>query len=137
MSRIQFFLGACFLVSLVACSSSDENPDRKVFVGRDYYRELPNGYKLHDYGGDDIAIQNPDSKIIIGPVVSQYSHYDGVVFGFVVGSEKLDQDWVGVPGYFIIDTKTRDVVNGMLENEWVRQLEERKITKQFQAMRTP
>jgi hypothetical protein len=137
MTHIQISLSVFSLVFLLSCSGYDGNPDQKVFVGRDYYRELPNSYKLHDYGGDDIAIQNPDSKIIVGPVVSQYSHHDGVVFGLVVGSEELDSDWVGTPGYFIIDTKTKATVDGMDKDEWIRQLEKRKITRQFQVMRNP
>ena len=122
---------------MVVFSHEDLNPDQRVHVGRDYYRELPEGYKLISCVGDKKAISGADDLIIVGPVISEYSHSGGFIFGRVAGSEELGPERIGVIGHFIINTKNGEITQGMNKDKWLQEPQNKKVTDQFPEMRSP
>lgn len=91
---------------------------------------LPNGYSLkrtqNRSDGGVIGLQGPiehDGKIwsrpeVVFPVIKKYSVYKNYIFGFADSIEEFD-GFVTPGGYFVCNTKTGEVKQGLSKKELI------------------
>lgn len=84
--------------------------------------DLPGGYKLMSYwGGDATSIigWSPDPPVYVGPGVDGYQVIAGIAVGHV--SCSIDGGRCE-PGYFVLDTRTGKVQQGLGRAAWLKAL---------------
>lgn len=93
----------------------------------DYRVELPNGYFLVRTSANSILMATTSSTgrniIVIDPHISQYRMLDGDKIHLVVGYVKpanigLKYKITSMGGYFVLNTETRDIRQGLSKDEW-------------------
>jgi hypothetical protein len=94
--------------------------------GGDFETQLPGNYSLFRMNPDEVIIarhtEGGSIKFVVGPRVSGYRVFSDIVVGEVVLP-----DWVvlrkeSTPGYFVLDTTTHEVMQGMDKATWQQEL---------------
>lgn len=87
----------------------------------DYATSLPGHYSLVRVYSGAVLISNPEHVVVINPNVESYKVIDGLVVGYVTAPEYLspEEKAVSKPGYFVLNTKTREVQQGLNKTMWL------------------
>ena len=89
----------------------------------DFERPLPGGYSLVRMNADEIIIvkrvEPSGIKIVVGPKIKGYKVSEGVVIGDVVIPDWSALKSESTPGYFVLDTSTGEVQQGLTRDEWL------------------
>lgn len=95
----------------------------------DYRISLPNSYTLVRVNAAEILISNHKRSLVIYPNIDKYQIYDNYIVGHV-SIPDLPPSHTGdsKPGYFIINTQTHKIYEGLEKQEWVHLLHELNIT---------
>lgn len=98
------------------------------FFGRDYQIHLPHGYRLTRIWGSTVMMTGYGCNI--EPNVTGYRVCGGTIVGRV-SAVGLPPEYseVSQPGYFLVDTRTHKVLQGLDERHWTRLLAERGVTR--------
>ncbi|GAB4270744.1 MAG: hypothetical protein Kow0029_07810 [Candidatus Rifleibacteriota bacterium] len=90
----------------------------------DYSVQLPNGYSLDRiYSHANLITGPPYGDIAIHANVDKYQVIGDLILGHVTQAERSPEKELSRPGYFFIDTKTKTVIEGLNEQEWLNHIE--------------
>jgi hypothetical protein len=92
----------------------------------DFKIELPNGYILFRANATEIYIIDPNrlvDRIVVEPHIEKYNVIDKVVVGYAVLAKGEMKEY-SIPGYFILETETGTVTQGLSKDAWVKKLKE-------------
>jgi len=92
--------------------------------GGDYNKNLPNNYKLARTSSSEVSIYEPGGKGIIAPNIDRYAVIGDIVVGYVEKPQP-PADLEGsnpVLGYFILNTKTHELLQGYGKEKWLEKL---------------
>lgn len=89
----------------------------------DYSINLPNGYSIVRSNVDDVTIANKNLVVVISPKIIGYDIREDLVVG-LVSTEGLPSEIIqeSKPGYFVIDTKSDKINQGLSEEVWLHLL---------------
>jgi hypothetical protein len=103
----------------------------------DYRRALPNGFRLVRTNAATVAIFEPTrptssqssnlesyNGVLVAPKIVAINIEGDFVFGCVASSEDSELASYGKPGYFILNTKTADLVSALDEESWRAKMKE-------------
>lgn len=91
----------------------------------DYAVALPNGYRLHRVHNKAVLIARPDSGgVVIAANVDRYAVVRNIVVGHVSQAEHEFERSLSVPGYFLLDTSTGKVTQGLDVETWRARLKQ-------------
>jgi hypothetical protein len=98
----------------------------------DFERSLPGSYSLVRFNADEIMIvkrvePGDGIKTVIGPKIKGYKVSKAVVIGEVVLPDSSALKNESTPGYFVLDTDTGDVRQGLKREEWLAILKSKGI----------
>jgi hypothetical protein len=102
----------------------------------DFDIALPNGWELSRWSSGEYVVlkttkDSNEVKVRIGPTVARYQVIGHVVTGHVAASDFPVPDRP-VLGYFVVDTKTDRVWQGLDERAWRQRLRELGVTEEPQ-----
>lgn len=99
-----------------------------VGCGGNFRIALPNGYEMMSEYTGQVWILGPDGRDVVAATVDGYAVIDSVVVGHVsLGLGRSAKNY-SKPGYFVLDTKTGQVVQGMDKKEWLARLKDLGVT---------
>ncbi len=104
----------------------------------DYEIALPHGWKLSQWSAGENVVLKPapgSSRIatLVGPTVDRYQVVEHFVLGHVDAlPDAVHYGFRSSPGYFIVDTATNRVWQGLDELAWRQQLRELGIAEEPQ-----
>ena len=90
------------------------------FPTSDYSIDLPKGYSLVRQYSQTVCLCNAEGSVVVQPHVDAYQVLPNVIVGHV--QKHKDQYWKSVPGYFVVDTTTGKVYQGLSEAAWLKHL---------------
>lgn len=93
----------------------------------DYSVSLPNGYSLARIYSGAILIHHTSKGVVINANVDRYKVLDEFIVGHVTLAELTPERNYSKPGYFIINTKTNEVKEGLDKQVWLETLKKMKI----------
>lgn len=91
----------------------------------DYSVHLPGGYSLvRVYGGAVLIAGDYIRGVVIDPNVDSYEVLEGIIVGHVNTHDHLtaEDKEASKPGYFILNTKTHEVKQGLDKKAWLDSL---------------
>ena len=108
------------------------------FLHPDYSIALPNGYKLSRIWKGAHTIVNERNFLVVGLTVQKYAVVGNIVTGYVSDENMADvpETLRGKTGYFVLDTATANLQDGLGEDKWRNVLELHNITS-LPALKTP
>lgn len=104
----------------------------------DYQIRLPGGYYLtRVYAGAFLISfrgqdgQSPYGEVVVNATVDRYEVLDGLVVGHVSTLDYMspEEKEVSKPGYFIVNTKTHEVKQGLDKKAWLDALQVQGISE--------
>lgn len=104
-----------------------------LFLGAacgDYAIQLPGKYQLTRVHGAAVVINHPDRGVIIDANVDGYALMGKLIVGHVSLAEHAPERELSRPGYFIVDTSTDHVEQGLDKNSWLNVLRAAGITQE-------
>jgi hypothetical protein len=88
----------------------------------DYAIQLPRGYSLVRVYSGTLEISRPDRGMVIPATVDRYAVIGSLIIGHTsLAREEPERD-LSKPGYFIIDTQSDGVKQGLDKNSWLESL---------------
>jgi hypothetical protein len=98
-----------------------------IFLGSlfgcgDYAVSLPGGYSLVRIYGGAILISHSSKGVVINANIDSYKVLDELIVGHVTVAELPPEKDYSKPGYFIINTKTHEVGEGLDRMAWLEAL---------------
>lgn len=98
----------------------------------DYSIRLPGGYSLVRVYAGAVLISNPQHEVVVNSNVDGYKVLDGLVAGYVTTPDHLspEEKEVSKPGYFILNTKTHDVKQGLDKKAWLDSLKAQGVSSE-------
>lgn len=94
-------------------------PILDIVLGRNYDITLPNGYSLNRVQEKEMFMTDSDDTIVISPNIDEYKVSDDIVIGHVsVEDVQTDNTGYSKPGYFLVDTQTDEIKQGLREGVW-------------------
>ena len=94
-------------------------------IGADWGVDLPGGYSLSSIYGDAVEILDSNKHIIVSPNIEAYKVYEHkhIVIGHISKGGLLPIDSAySVPGYFILNTESGLLQQGLEEKVWLDSL---------------
>ncbi len=88
----------------------------------DYSVSLPGGYELTRVYAGTVLIHHPEKGVVVDANVDAYDVTDGFVIGHVSIADELPEKEFSKPGYFILNTKTHELKQGLDREGWVKSL---------------
>lgn len=90
------------------------------FLHPDYSIALPNGYELARIWKGAHTIANERNFLVVGLSIQKYAVVDSVVTGYVSDENMADvpEALRGKVGYFVLDTATGNLEDGLSEDKW-------------------
>ena len=96
----------------------------------DYSVQLPSGYSLDRIYSNAILITGPPyGDIAIHANVDKYQVIGSLILGHVTQAERSPEKELSRPGYFLIDTKTKTIVEGLNEQDWLNYIKKAGINE--------
>jgi hypothetical protein len=86
----------------------------------DFQRQLPNGYVLIDTSSGVVSITDQQCSVLIGPTVDELGIRGATVMGHFTPYPQVPT--TGVPGYFILDTHTGKLEQGLDRPAWEKRV---------------
>ncbi len=133
MASIRKFCGMLVMgvVSLFPCCSMG-----------DYAKDLPNGYELVRTNTHTKMIWTRRGsprgrKCVVPPDIQEIAVRGNYVFGWLVTSPRADKFGESIPGYFLLDTSTGEVLLGLDEEDWKSKLREIGLENPLSLLRHP
>jgi hypothetical protein len=86
---------------------------------------LPGGYAIFFGDSEDVGlVLPPKGEILLGPKLTQIGNSGALIFGEVQPPRKPNRFLTGsrTPGFFILDTKTGAIENGLSREVWLQKL---------------
>jgi hypothetical protein len=106
-----------------------------AFAGvRYYHTALCNGYNLVRMNGYEVVVANPRSDIVTRGTVTMFDVKSPYVTGYT-STEHMAPDTDPVDGYFVLDTTSGNISDGLSENAWRKRLSE--LRWEHPAIRKP
>lgn len=103
----------------------------------DYSVQLPSGYSLDRIYSNAILITGPPyGDIVIHANVDKYQVIGNFILGHAAQAELSPEKELSKPGYFLIDTKTKTVIESLNEQDWLSHIEKAGI-KEKPNLRAP
>jgi hypothetical protein len=93
------------------------------FSLRQYHTMLCNGYQILRMNGYEVVIANPKNDLMSRGSVTSFAVKCPYITGYT-SSEHMSADTDPVDGYFLIDTATGTVTDGLSETAWRQRLSE-------------
>lgn len=84
----------------------------------DYGVRLPNGYELVRIYASAVLIVDPQRQILVEAHIDAYSVVDHLVVGHVARAEYPPEREMSMPGYFVLNTRTAALKQGLTRTEW-------------------
>jgi len=108
------------------------------FLHPDYRIALPNEYELWRTSKGAYTIANERDFLVVGRTVQKYAVMGSIVTGYVSDENMADvsETLRGKTGYFVLDTATANLQDGLGEDKWRNVLELHNITS-LPALKTP
>lgn len=97
--------------------------------------KLPGGFSLIAVYGNQFGLCNSYNEIIVGPPIERYAINGHVIIGYVTPGKTSDMFEV-TSGYFIVDTSTGKVNQGLSKTKWHLLLHSHNIIDR-QVLRNP
>lgn len=95
----------------------------------DYGIALPNDYELARIWSGAYTIANEQRALVVGLTVTKYAVKGSIVTGLVTHKRVEDHSGLmGKEGYFVLDTATGALQDGLSEQEWRETLASRGIS---------
>jgi hypothetical protein len=93
--------------------------------------ELIGGYRHHDLGGEN-AISDRSDNMVVDPNVDRYKVIDPYIVGERIQPSFDPAPWNKEllskrPGFFILDTRSGQLIEGMNESEFEKELRARNL----------
>lgn len=103
----------------------------------DYSVQLPSGYSLDRiYSNANLITGPPYGDIAIHANVDKYQVIGDLILGHVAQAERSPEKELSRPGYFLIDTKTKTLIEGLDEPDWLNHVKKAGI-KEKPNLRAP
>jgi hypothetical protein len=125
MKRIVAFVAFIFVLGVIVCFF--------IIINRDEITVLPNGYKYLRLDTSNHDILDKKFRVVVDPNVEYYQ----IIGIYIVGKRNnanIDNIFSKQYGYFILNTRNHDYVEGMTDTEFRKALQKRGI---LDAYRTP
>ena len=94
----------------------------------DYGIRLPGGYSLDRIYAGAVLISHPEKGIVITAHIDRYTVRDKLVIGHVSPAELPPESDYSRPGFFLLNTETHEVKQGLDKQTWLDSLREVGIT---------
>ncbi len=88
----------------------------------DYSIRLPGGYSLVRVYAGAVLIHHPEKGIVVNAHIDGYKVHGELVIGHVLSAELPPEKDYSKPGYFILNTKTHEVKEGLDKQTWLNSL---------------
>jgi hypothetical protein len=85
----------------------------------DYRVPLPNGYELVRVYAGAILIADPTKALVVNADIDGYTVLADLIVGHVAPADHPPERDMSVPGYFIVNTRTREVRMGLEKPAWL------------------
>ena len=108
LTKVNLYLYVFLLLGITACG--------------DYSVNLPNGYTLVSVYSGAILINHPHEGIAVEANIDSYQVIGDLVVGHSTSAELLPEKGFSKPGYFILDTRTRKVLQALDRTTWLSNL---------------
>jgi hypothetical protein len=92
-------------------------------AARYHHTALCNGYKLLRMNGYEVVVANPKNDIVTRGTVTIFDVKSPYITGYT-SSEHMAPDTDPVDGYFMLDTASGNVSDGLTETAWRQKLTE-------------
>jgi len=96
----------------------------------DYQIQLPGNYKLTRVYAGAVLIHHPAAGARIEANIDGYKVLNSLVVGHVTVAEHSPEKEMSIPGYFILNTKTREVTPVLEKKTWLDSLQALGITNE-------
>jgi hypothetical protein len=98
----------------------------------DFSVALPGGYELTRVHAGAVVLNHPDKGVVIDANIDGYKIVGDIVAGHVVIAERAPDNAYSKPGYFLVNTKTHEVIQGMDKARWLASLRKMGVTEEPQ-----
>jgi hypothetical protein len=88
----------------------------------DYSIRLPGNYALTRVYAGAVLINHPEKGVVIDANIDAYAVLGSLVVGHVAVAEQSPEKELSKPGYFILNTKTHEVRQGLDKKVWLDSL---------------
>ena len=106
-----------------------------AFAAAQYYHTaLCNGYDLVRMNGYEVVVANSRNDVVTQGTVMMFDVKSPYITGYT-SSEHMASDTDPLDGYFVLDTISGNISNGLSENAWRKKLSE--LRWEHPAMRKP
>lgn len=89
----------------------------------DYSIRLPGNYALTRVYAGAVLINHPEKGVVIDANIDGYKVLGDLVVGHVTVAEESPEKEMSKPGYFIVNTKTHEVKQGLDKKAWLDALQ--------------
>lgn len=93
----------------------------------DYAVNLPGGYSLVRIYAGAVLIKHSSNGVVINANIDKYKVINETIVGHVTLAELTPERDYSKPGYFIINTKTHEVKEGLEKKNWLEALQKQGI----------
>lgn len=96
----------------------------------DYSIQLPSNYSLDRIYSNSFLITGPPyGGLAIHANVDRYQVMGDLILGHVSQAERSPEKELSRPGYFFIDIKTKTVIEGLNEQDWLKHIKKSDINE--------
>ena len=89
----------------------------------DYSVSLPGGYSLVRIYAGAVLISHAEKGVVIEANIDGYKVIGGLVVGHVIAAELPPEKAFSKPGYFILNTQTHEIKQGLNKKDWLDSLQ--------------
>lgn len=96
----------------------------------DYSIQLPGNYALTRVYAGAVLINHPEKGVVVDANVDAYKVLNGLVIGHVTVAQESPEKEMSKPGYFIVNTKTHEVKEGLEKKAWLDALQAQGVSSE-------